>query len=215
MRNLVGVKRRHSPHLKKAWAGVAVIADHLNSPHLMGTSPIWQEVKEIVELIIDPMPVGGEKESGKTLLSRRRKIRPIPLWGEAISRFNTLAKDNPIPLMVSGKISPKAKDNLILQSGSIKIRAGHAPNPTLEQMATYHLWEYFFRNNGWERLKQCPQCGKWFVDDSRNKKKERCSVQCTDRWWSWGRRREAGHHQWGKSQKLRKKAFSHKRRRGR
>jgi len=193
MRNLVGVKRGNLLDLKKPWAGVAVIADHLNNPHLMGNSPIWQEVKEIVENIVDPMPVGGEKESGKTVLTRRRKIRPIPLWGLAISRFNTLAKDNPIPLMVSGKISPRAKDNLILQSGSIKIRAGHAPNPTLEQMATYYLWEYFFRNNGWERLKQCPRCGKWFVDDSRNKKKERCSLHCTNRWWSWGRRKEAGH----------------------
>ncbi len=41
-------------------------------------------------------------------------------------------------------------------------------------------------------LKQCGQCGYWFVDLTRNHRKERCSGTCTNRWWTRKRRREVG-----------------------
>jgi len=44
-----------------------------------------------------------------------------------------------------------------------------------------------------ERLKCCAQCLQWFVDQTRNNTRLRCSVACTWRWWSRDRRRQAGH----------------------
>jgi hypothetical protein len=43
------------------------------------------------------------------------------------------------------------------------------------------------------RLKRCPQCQRWFVDVSRNCKATRCSMACTNKWWTRERRMAAGH----------------------
>jgi len=55
------------------------------------------------------------------------------------------------------------------------------------------LWEFYFRKIGLERLKRCPQCKRWFVDRTRNKQKEHCSLHCTWQWWSWIKRKKEGH----------------------
>jgi hypothetical protein len=43
------------------------------------------------------------------------------------------------------------------------------------------------------RLKRCPQCMKWFVDESRNRSMSRCSQECTNKYWNRARRRDANH----------------------
>ena len=58
------------------------------------------------------------------------------------------------------------------------------------------LWAHLFINTERDRLKKCPQCLTWFVDRTRNTKKERCSAACTDQWWNRSRRRAARHAQY-------------------
>jgi predicted RNA-binding Zn ribbon-like protein len=55
------------------------------------------------------------------------------------------------------------------------------------------VWDYYFRNQGWTRLKRCPVCQTWFVDTTRNKSMLRCSRECTLRWWDYNQRKKAGH----------------------
>ncbi len=43
------------------------------------------------------------------------------------------------------------------------------------------------------RLKQCDTCQRWYVDVTKNRKKQRCSESCTHKWWNRKRRRAAGH----------------------
>lgn len=38
-------------------------------------------------------------------------------------------------------------------------------------------------------LKECRQCGQWFVDLTRNRTKKQCSETCANRWWNRERRR--------------------------
>lgn|SRR5262245_7651953 len=48
--------------------------------------------------------------------------------------------------------------------------------------------------SGWlSRIRRCARCGRWFIDQTRNHSKQRCSTTCTYRWWNRGRRSEAGH----------------------
>jgi hypothetical protein len=51
----------------------------------------------------------------------------------------------------------------------------------------------YFGHASPERLKGCPLCGRWFVDQTRNNVRLRCSLACTWRWWNRDRRRRAGH----------------------
>ncbi len=46
-----------------------------------------------------------------------------------------------------------------------------------------------------QRFKRCTRCRRWFVDGSRNRSALRCSVGCTNRWWSRIQRRTAGQKQ--------------------
>jgi hypothetical protein len=55
------------------------------------------------------------------------------------------------------------------------------------------LWQSYFLENGWRRLKNCPVCHKWFVDHTSDMRKARCSDPCTNRWWNYDRRKEAGY----------------------
>ena len=59
--------------------------------------------------------------------------------------------------------------------------------------ALWHLWLFYFQDYGWERLKPCAVCPRWFVDTSKNRKTARCSSACTWKWWSRNRRKAAGH----------------------
>lgn len=99
--------------------------------------------------------------------------------------FNRQAKENPIILKFIG-VKRKARPVQIYPI------AEGSPNRLLGS-TLWLLWEDYFTKEGWKRLKRCPQCGGWFVDRTRNKKKERCSSDCTTKFWSWGRRRAEGH----------------------
>ena len=56
----------------------------------------------------------------------------------------------------------------------------------------WNLWR-IFKMKGYDRLRKCFQCNKWFVDRSDNKKARCCSNKCHDRHWNRERRREARH----------------------
>jgi hypothetical protein len=53
------------------------------------------------------------------------------------------------------------------------------------------LWENFFRNGEWRRLKRCRRCAMWFADHSDSRTRSFCSETCRDKWWDRGRRRQA------------------------
>lgn len=166
------------------YGGLQVIAERLNSLPLMkgDTAATWNKVEGIVSALVDPPPEPGT-QAGKSLLSRaandyNEKYRPIRFWRLAFWNFNRMAKENPISLHVKPVRSPK---------NMIEFKTD-GPT-TMGQFAVYSLWLYFFREGGWERLKRCPQCGRWFVDSSRNKNKKRCSPECTWDWWNWSRRK--------------------------
>ncbi len=53
------------------------------------------------------------------------------------------------------------------------------------------LWRAYFHAKGWTRLKPCPICHTWFVDQTSDARKARCSVLCTNRWWSYSKRKQA------------------------
>ena len=73
-----------------------------------------------------------------------------------------------------------------------------------------HLWWYYFRDQGWTRLKQCQVCHAWFVDPAKNKSTTRCSPACTRKWWTRSRRRQEGHKQYTKRTNQRGGAHSTK-----
>lgn len=62
--------------------------------------------------------------------------------------------------------------------------------------ACYVLWKVCEAQVALDRVKQCMRCGKWFVDETRNKSAARCSAACTAKWWDRLRRRKARHAQY-------------------
>lgn len=77
-------------------------------------------------------------------------------------------------------------------------RKGKVPRPSETSKdqkgnALLHLWRYYFRDEGWVRLKRCLQCKDWFVDSTLNRSAVRCSAGCNWVWWARKRREDAGH----------------------
>lgn len=166
---------------------------------------IWYQIESILEAMTDQPPsekkkdtkpswyVRGSRLPIRAYISKREprswfrgKWSPnqrFPMPRFAIGVFNDLAEKNPVSLKL---IAQKSK------SGQIEVIPGHEPS-TLTGSILLFLWQYYFKDNGWERLKRCPTCKKWFVDETKNKSKERCSNHCTWLWWTRSRRKEAGH----------------------
>jgi hypothetical protein len=150
------------------------ISDRLNSlPGLRGKlREAWKTVEVIILLLKDLQPEGDTP----FITGSRPEF--------AIKYFNRLAKGYRVSLAVHGYKIPENGISTIIPAIEKK---------TPMQYALWDLWQFVFGNKGWERLKICPQCGVWFVDSSKNKEKERCSKECTNKWWSYKRRKEANH----------------------
>ena len=178
------------------YPGLARIALNLNRiKSLQGEElSIWREVEDIVEAMTDQPgqdSVYTEREAKKnstsgistflTSLGRGNYWNPskrILLPGYAISSFNRWARENPVRLRV--------------WMDKKKIIAGVDP-VTQTEPALLLLWTSYFQREGWKRLKRCPQCKKWFVDETKNRMKVHCSKQCKWQWWNREKRWEAGH----------------------
>jgi hypothetical protein len=78
---------------------------------------------------------------------------------------------------------------LMLESGN---RTAAIVGTDAPVSAAYILWKVV---QHWvlHRLKRCPQCERWFADESKNVTGVRCSTACTNRYWNRARRRAANH----------------------
>jgi len=145
----------------------------------------WEIMETIAEAMTDqpsrekPLPSLRTALTGSPWNFRKR----VELLGIAIHLFNHHALENPVSLrLVTTKV--KGKD---------RIYPEHLPTTKMQE-ALWFLWRFFFHDEGWKRLKRCPQCMKWFVDDTKNKIKQRCSRHCTWQWWNRDRRKRSDHH---------------------
>lgn len=151
---------------------------------------IWHDIGLILEAMTDQPP---EKPPNKRSWFDRQWLSteryPDPLF--AINHFNDLAKKHPVTLQVSVSKT---------ESGQLITSPTHTGD-TLTANMLILLWECYFQGNGYERLKRCPVCKKWFVDETKNKSQIYCTNHCGNLWWDRPRRKEAGHKGEG-SQKL-------------
>jgi hypothetical protein len=183
----------------KFFQGLARIADSLNRlGELQGEElSVWKEVESIVEVMTDQPRQNSvytrkeERESrrGKTSLLTSLsdpeywspgKQRPLP--SVASEWFNQLANKYPVTL------------NVRLAGDSRDITVGHGPPDSRGHFIVWLLWAYYFQGEGWKRLKRCPHCKRWFVDQNRNRNKVHCSNDCKWKFWSRERKREHGHY---------------------
>lgn len=102
-------------------------------------------------------------------------------------RFTSEARSNPVFQQV--RMKNVTKNN----SQSLQPVPSFALPTTVRGQALDALWEGYFHDQGWERLKRCAVCHIWFVDQTDNRRKDRCSSACTTVWWSRSRRIQAGH----------------------
>ena len=162
--------------------GLSYIASKLNKiGELQGEElSAWKEGEDILEAMTDQPGRDSiyKKEPDRsvgtflTMLSSRYREpnrQPIPLPQYAINTFNRWAMENPVRLQ--------------LRRGESGIEAGHQ-STTESGSVLCVLWEFYFHKERYKKLKRCPECRLWFVDDTKNTIKSRCSRKCTNRWWS-------------------------------
>ena len=175
-------------------AGLNHIADWINmASEVEGPNrPFLEKIELILEAMTGQPP---RKKNVLLPIYRKGKLIPLNLTAPkrsffdciampsfAVDLFNDLVKENPVPLKLGGE----------KKAGKIELFPDYKGLNTI-QAGLLLLWEYYFKDGGWQRLNRCPECEKWYVDDTRNKSKERCSAHCTNLWWTRARRKEAGH----------------------
>jgi hypothetical protein len=144
----------------------------------------WETVQNVL-LDFTPYTCAGMEEP---YVPRRRNLVPTleEATRRALARFKTMSPEIAFQLDVlqCGTNDPGAFRQNVLPLNADAQDLG---------WGLYLLWSEFFPRRGWERLKLCKKCLEWFVDTTKNRKKELCSTSCRNRYWSRERRREAGH----------------------
>jgi len=161
-----------------------LIAQNLNLLLKGEDSPVWRQIETVVEAMTDQPP--HPETVGTTLLTGGPPFhwypgRNLRLPKFAIGVFNRLARKNPVALRIR-----EGKDRM----GYPRLEAVQAPSSEMEH-ALWLLWRFYFQDEGYKRLKRCHNCFRWFVDDTRNRSKRRCSSNCTWQYWNRDRRRKA------------------------
>lgn len=140
-----------------------------------------------------------ESVSAKDLDERKWKAKLADGWGlaeeilsfkslkEQAERFTLEARAHAVYQQV------RMEDVTIKKSTSVQPVPSCALPQSCRAEALDALWQGYFHDQGWERFRKCGVCQTWFVDATDNKKKAFCSEACRERWWSRGRRKEAGH----------------------
>ncbi len=159
------------------------IAFHLNAiPKMKGMAAAWRKVEEIVALVSPP----PEAKAKVWDVTARAAHGPL---SKATKVFNEWSSDLPVWLMVHRDVDKKGN--------TVKVHPLVHHGTSDEKVAAWFLWEGIFRHEGWLRIKRCPQCNQWFVDDTKNRSMVRCSPSCSRKWWTVDRRRAARHKPWG------------------
>ena len=131
----------------------------------------WNEGRRIVSSSKAPRP-------GKTILTKG-----LTTSAEAVRRFRELLK--------RGNVRPMVRQSE--RWGRIQIDFRQVAGNPYGDVALI-LWQFYFSDRGWQRLKRCDNCGKWFADGGKNKMGRFCEeCRVGTKWWTWKRRREAGH----------------------
>lgn len=130
----------------------------------------WQQIEHIFEMM-----------TGQSA-RKRSFFDGIAVPDLAVNVFNDLARNNPVILEIYGE-GPKS---------TFKVTQSYKAFTDMSAMLLT-VWKYYFGDFGWKLIKRCPLCKKWFVDESKNNNKLRCSEDCTWKWWNRSRRKEAGH----------------------
>jgi hypothetical protein len=186
---------RRKKALKSQFAGLQIVADHLNLvlPALKieateaGSSRARKEVFkawQLVETIVSSASLAQSSE----IFNRNAKNHPVTMFVE-------------YPVMGIEKGTEPGSDRFIEKATKPPHTAVSSRDAIGESLR--HLWLYYFRDHGWERLKRCQRCQDWFVDTAKNKSTTRCSAWCTARWWNRTRRKQQGHKQSTKRTKQR------------
>ncbi len=101
---------------------------------------------------------------------------------QALHDFKAWAAKNPVALIIQPPVGAPV--------GSNELSLGIS-GPDVERIGVYFLAKLYFERLDRDRLKQCPQCQKWFADKTRRGNMVRCSTSCTNKWWTLDRRRQA------------------------
>ncbi len=139
---------------------------------------------------------GGQNE--KTSPLRRRMVGPsdYEVWKAAeqiVRECKDLPSGSPLPPHVHRKFEELTEDAPVkLMLGSPFIAPQHRQWKENAYQVARLLWSTLLHADR-VRLKQCGTCQRWYVDVTKNRKKQRCSESCTQKWWNRERRREAGH----------------------
>jgi hypothetical protein len=113
---------------------------------------------------------------------------------EAATRFGEEAAQHPVTMRVEYPVMQLSKGanphDPFVEDWRKPPFAGVSWRDSIGEML-WHLWQFYFQDGGWERLKRCQRCSAWFVDRAKNKSGKWCSGKCKDSFWNRPRRKNA------------------------
>lgn len=147
-----------------------------------GMAEAWKEAERVVQFVV---PDPNRTRAIRRLLGTPPDLMPprMPSLEDAAWAFNRMTKRLPSRLTI--RADRQARGRVVFRPD--------VTGPGEAHLAAWMLWRFFFPDEGWRRLKRCPQCRKWFVDTTKNRTKTFFPDSCKDRWWNRERRRGAGH----------------------
>jgi hypothetical protein len=160
---------------RKALSGLQIIADHLNDLPVLRTLVAGRDC--------DPL----EKENCENWTLAETIVSASSLT-HASEMFTLHANKHPVTMVVEYPVMDIKKGPTPAEDRFIEkdTEPPHAAIASRDEAGTvlWHLWQFYFQDRGWKRLKRCPVCQKWFEDTSQNRRKERCSAVCTNKYWN-------------------------------
>lgn len=118
------------------------------------------------------------RETAAAVVEALGNVRYPMVSEEAAGLFNDLAAKTPMHYSV-GLWAPEGTrpQYAFLGTSDAVVLRSHTP-----QVLWLGLLVDFFKNPHRDRLRRCPVCARWFLDETRNRSARRCSRRCTIAW---------------------------------
>jgi len=124
------------------------------------------------------------------LAMRNRRDRLNWAYSQTCMRFtHVLGRFAKGRLVVEDKTHwPHAEDSPVWLHATVELPQAIGFDNVAEYVAAW-VWKVVFQEAGYEHLRRCLKCTRWYVYRGRNQMGRYCSPSCANRWWNRDRRR--------------------------
>ncbi len=169
--------------LRAQLKGLRHLARDLNAQGTPGGDPVARSIPDAASLWIK---ADQARRDAAAVIEATRNIAHPKVSGEVVRLFNALADEAPLHYVLGWRPKDAGQFIITIGGGAVSVRS------STPRAVWVTLLADFLINPQRDRLRRCPVCKQWYVDQTRNRSALRCSRKCTITWSNAHRSQKSG-----------------------